>query len=355
MTPHHLSTLPLGHPARPAAAAALWTSVAGAGAFTVFAYVTTQLHAVRAGSPWQDDPYDTVVTFTMFFVPLLGTITALRALLCRRGEPLPLFRIHQLLRAALVSTLLVAVTLATDWAAAAAHANREFWNAGTPWLVGSLAPLTVLACAGSLLHRRAMRRLPSRSHHRPDGDWLDDIVPLLHRLLPRTARGLAARLRPADRVAFVRRRFPVVALAASTAAGFLVATGLALGEGWSDLLLFLIEAIVFCGGTFAFVLICDAVLQIAVPRSKGTLPRSARIAATAGSLALPASLALRDTIWAALGLGRHVDSAWQLAALTLTSALLAGVITFAGALGATSRASRRSSPADPSPADPGAA
>jgi hypothetical protein len=113
MTHHHLNSLPPGHRARPGAAAALWTSVAGAGAFTVFAYVTTQLHAVRAGSPWQDDPYDTVVTFTMFSVPLLGAITALRALLCRRGEPLPLYRIHQLLRAALVNTLLVAVTLAT--------------------------------------------------------------------------------------------------------------------------------------------------------------------------------------------------------------------------------------------------
>lgn len=340
LTVHHSDALPPGHRARPIAAAALLTSVTGAGAFTVFAYVTTQLHAVRAVSPWQDDPYDTVVTFTMFFVPLLGAITALRALLCRRDQPLPLYRIQQLLRAALAGTLLVAATLATDWTAVAAGADHTSWTSGTPWLVGSLVPLTGLAGAGPLLHRLAVRRLPAPSRHRPDGDWLDDIVPLLHRLLPRPVRRLPDRLRPADRIAFVRRHFPLLALAAGAASGLLVATGLASGEGWPGLALFLVESTVFSGGTFAFVQICDAVLRIAVPPAPGVPHRAAWIAATAGALALPTSLALRDPIWAALGLGHQVDSVGQLAALTLASGLLTGAVAFAAALGATGRAQR---------------
>ncbi|WP_158845116.1 hypothetical protein [Streptomyces sp. NRRL WC-3742] len=330
MTIDHLE---VGHPARPAAAVALLTSAAGAAAFTLFAYLTTQVRVVRAGSPWQGDPYDAVVTFTMFFVPLLGALGAARALLCRRDRPLPRYRVEQLLRTALVCTLLVAATLATDWAAVAARADRASWDGGTTWLIASLLPLTGMTAESLLLHRRAIRRLPEPAPGAEDvgGDWLDDLAPLANLLAgsrSRTGRALAALICRGGVLDFVRLRFALLAAAAALAAGLLVATGLASGEGWPGVLLFAVEAAVFAGGTFAFVMICNSALRFAVSPPVSRTRRAARIATTAGALALPVSLALRDTVWQLLGFGDQVDSVGPWAAVTLACALLTGALTF---------------------------
>ncbi|MFF2546601.1 hypothetical protein ACFVUY_29155 [Kitasatospora sp. NPDC058063] len=328
-----IDQLDVGHPARPAAAAALSTSAAGAAAFTLFAYLTTQVRPVRAGSPWQGDPYDAVVTFTMFFVPLLSALGAVRALLCRRDRPLPRYRVEQVLRAALVCTLLVAATLATDWAAVAVRADRASWDGGTSWLIASLLPLTGVTAGSLLLHLRAIRRLPEpvRGAEGTVGDWLDDLAPLANLLAgprSRTGRALAALIGRGTVLGFVRLRFAPLAAAAALTAGLLVATGLASGEGWPGVLLFTVEAAVFAGGTFAFVMICNSVLRFAAsPPASGTR-RAARIATTAGALTLPVSLALRDTAWQLLGLGDRVDSIGQWAAFALVCALLAGALTF---------------------------
>jgi len=124
------AALPVGHPARPAAARALRVSLVVAALFTVWAYVGTQVQAVRAGSPWQDDPYDALVSLTQFLVPVLAALVLARMWLCRRFEPLPLFRLRQLLRGAQVTTGLVAATVAVDWVAAAARADQSLWDRG---------------------------------------------------------------------------------------------------------------------------------------------------------------------------------------------------------------------------------
>ncbi|MFI9161088.1 hypothetical protein [Kitasatospora aureofaciens] len=328
-----IDQLEVGHPVRPAAAAALLTSAAGAAAFALFAYLTTQVRAIRAGSPWQDDPYDAVVTFTLFFVPLLGALGGARALLCRRDRPLPRYRIEQVLRAELVCTLLVAATLATDWAAVAARADRASWGGGTPWLIASLLPLTGVTAGSLLLHRRAIRRLPKpvRGAEDTGGDWLDDLAPLATLLAgarSRPGRALAAQIGRDKVLGFVRLHFALLAAAAAVAAGLLVATGLASGEGWPGILLFTVEAAVFAGGTFAFTMICNSLLRFATPPPASETRRAARIAITAGALTLPVSLALRDTAWQLLGLGDQVDSIGQWAAATLAFALLTGALTF---------------------------
>jgi hypothetical protein len=44
-------------------------------ALTVF---STQIHAVRMDSPWQDDPYNVVLSVTVFAVPALAAAIGLR-------------------------------------------------------------------------------------------------------------------------------------------------------------------------------------------------------------------------------------------------------------------------------------
>ncbi|MFF0476599.1 hypothetical protein [Streptomyces sp. NPDC004284] len=72
------------------------------------------------------------MTFTMFFVPLLSALGAARALLCHRDRPLSRYWIEQVLRAAPICTLLIAATLATDWAVVVVRADRTSWDEGAP-------------------------------------------------------------------------------------------------------------------------------------------------------------------------------------------------------------------------------
>ncbi|WP_285584846.1 alpha/beta hydrolase family protein [Actinoallomurus iriomotensis] len=321
-----MRVLPAGHRTRSAVATALWVSVVEAAAFTVFAFLTTQVHAVRAGSPWQDDPYDGVVSFTQFIVPGLAVLTMTRARLLRGGGPQPVFRVAQLLRAALVCTLLVAATVVTDWLAVTVRADHRLWNHATPWLIAALVPLTAAVAVGLLTQRWAFRRLPPRDARGPEGDWLDDLPALTE--ASRTARRIAGALSRDDVISFGRRHVLTLAAAAALVIGLMLSTGMTLGEHWTDPLLFATATAIGAGGFFGLFMVCNKALRIIVPHANGSTPsarpgrvrRSARIAAVAGALALPTFAVLRGGIRPMLGGGGRLPEPVMLATITFTGA-----------------------------------
>lgn len=335
--------LPVGHPARHAAKLALWVSTIGAIAFTVFADVTTQDHAVRAGSPWQDDPYDVVVSFTLVLVPALTLLILARAWMCRRTIPVPVFRIGQLLRASILNAVLVAATLATDWVAVALGADRRLWNPGTMALIVVLGALSAWAVLTFAMQWRATRRMPYWNSKRPDGDWVGDAAELLESFASRHPRGIGvfATALGSDRaVRFVRRHVRILTVAVSLIVGVVFTTGLAIGEGWTNPFLVGFGIIMYSGGIYGVAAICNTVLQIAVPQPAGTLGRATRIAAIAATLALPTALALRDTIWMTLGHSTPLSDLGTIAAILLVSALIVGVLAFIVSLALSERAKR---------------
>ncbi|MFG2844509.1 hypothetical protein ACGF12_15260 [Kitasatospora sp. NPDC048296] len=294
---------------------ALWGALALALAFTGFAYSTTQVRLLRAASPWQADPYDAVVSFTLFLVPALTALTAVRASLCRGGGPQPGYRVDQLLRAARLGVALVAVTVATDATAAALRAERELWDGRTAWLIAALLPLAAGAGWCLVLLRRAGREVPPEERRRPGGDWLDDLALLA---APLADLGAIAR--------FLRGHIVAAAAGLSLLAGALVVTGQAGGEGWPGRQLALAELTVFFSGFFAFCLLCDALLRIAVTPRK---PGAGRAAAFAAALAVPVSGGLRDALWSLVGLPGAADSAVRLLGLMAGCAVLVGAATLA--------------------------
>ncbi|MFJ9694321.1 hypothetical protein [Kitasatospora sp. NPDC101183] len=311
-----------GRTARPLTRAqrrALGACLALALAFTAFAYTTTQLRALRSGSPWQGDPYDAVVTFTLFLVPALAGLSTARAWLCRGGAPQPGYRVDQLLRAARLATLLVALTVATDAAAAALRAEHERWDGRTPWLILALLPLAIGTAHCLRLLRPAVRELPPEERRRPGGDWLDDLALLAAPLLDLTAA-----------VRVLRRHLVAAAAGLSLLAGGLLVTGQAVGEGRPAPLLALLELTVFFSGFFAFCLLGDAALRITVDGGRWS---PARAAAFAAALAVPVVGGLRDPVWTLAGLPGRVDTAGRLLALVAVAALLAGAATLATGVG----------------------
>jgi hypothetical protein len=278
---------------------ALWSTAGMVVVFTAFAVVTTQVKAVRAGSPWQDDPYDGVVSFTVFLVPALAFLIAVRVALTRNrsGEP-----VH---RASLVAGALVGATAVTDWIAVALRADRPLWNGWTPWLIGALTLVTAATAVTLPVVWRARRRLTGAEPH---GDWLADL--------------------PLPAKAFIRRHIVAIAALASLAAGLAITTAEAVGEGWTSPLLFLTGVAIGAGGLFAFSMATNALLHVAVPPAKrrSRLHRALRFAVVLGAAALPVAAVLRDDIWP------PVDSPERFAVVTFGGGLIVFVVTFLMAL-----------------------
>jgi len=331
-----LPSLGVGDPVRPQAGRALLAAGAAVVAFCVFALVTTQVKSVRAGSPWQDDPYDMVVSFTALIVPALAALVAARVLTCRKDRPLPVHRLRQLLAAATIAVVLVAVTIAADVAAAALHADAALWNGDTGWLVAALVPVGGAALASCWLIHGACSRLPARVAA-GEGDWLDDLVLLLDLVSERvTGRAAPSALcRWAGAVsAFVRRHVILVALGLAAAISLADTSAEALGEGWTSPLLFVTAWAIGAGAIAAAALLANSALHVAVrpPRPRGSVPAALGRAAVVAALALPLAAGFRDAIWAALGRSGGVGSPAQFAAVTFGAAALAFCLAALAAL-----------------------
>ncbi len=302
MTSAAAAVLAPGDRRRPAIGRAVRAALLAALAFEVFAVATKEVRPIYQHVPWTDDPYDTFVSFAIFFVPLALFVAGARLPLCRRAEPLPASRVSGVVRAAWLAVVVSLATIAADWAGVLMAGQ-----AGTRDLVAvasvlALALTTAAVLGGVIALSRV--RVPEASVGQPDG--IADALEL--------ARVLARRLGPAGRllgpvmtgasagVAPLVRRRPV-ASAAVVALAFAVALALSTAreDGLSPVAL-LIGTVAACA-MFAFVVVGGAWLGIVAPEPSTAAHRRLVVAAVAGAAAVPASLAFRDAIWSATGLG----------------------------------------------------
>ncbi|PWU62467.1 hypothetical protein DLE60_00155, partial [Micromonospora globispora] len=154
-----------GHP--PAAVRrALWWCVGCAVLFTAFAVATTQIRALRAHSPWQDDPYDVVVSFTQMLVPALAVALVVRILNRRPGWPRP--APGDLLRGGWALVGMVAATAATDWIAVGLRVHEGAWDGTGRLLIAALAGLTLAVAGTAATMWWAIRRAGERARLAPE-------------------------------------------------------------------------------------------------------------------------------------------------------------------------------------------
>ena len=250
----------------------------------LFLGVGNQDKAVLAASPWQDDPFHTWVSLAVFALPALLAVTALRAVggWLPWGRSSSVARQRDLVRAGLVMTSFDAVTVAVCWLAVALRWDRQLWDSTTPWLVAVVGALTVPVPVVVWL---GMRWLRSRNAvAAPDdvpADWVADVL-------------------PAPLAAWVRRHDRLVFLTASVVAACGIVGGLALGEGWTNLLLIGWAVALEITCYYAFCVLTNAVLGfIARP------PRDRRTerAVVVGSLAFQLAVAMHNQLAPLIGFG----------------------------------------------------
>jgi hypothetical protein len=331
------AVLAVGDPRRPLIRRAIIATLLAAAFYSVTAGPVKQIKVVYDHAPWANDPYDTFVSFAMFFAPLLTAGCLARVLLCRRAEPLSVQRVIDLLRGCRVVLGLIVITALAQWVAVAAGADRALWN-GATWLqIGFLAVTTVLTVAAIV----RLRQVPLRPRRRAPAsgpaadDWLADSVVMLGRLSRRLgplASPARAGLTWIDRcvVALVRRHPLWAAVAAAVAFGIVTGGVQAIGEGYPAGPALLTVSLLSCG-MFAFLVGAGGYLGfVRGPAILTGVARRLLDASVITCVCLLAALAFRNSLWWIVGGSASTvglaDLAWLLGGTALAVFALVVVI-----------------------------
>ncbi|MGJ5755192.1 hypothetical protein FB563_3407 [Streptomyces puniciscabiei] len=301
-----------------ASSAVVLASLGAAGVFEALTVLETQDKSVRAASPWQDDPYDVMVSLAQFAVPVLALVIASRLLAWR--APGGADRVRQTVRAAGAMVTLAGLTVVCEWVAVVARTPASSSGTWASVLIGGLVVTSVLTVAVAVLLVRGHRG------HGPAGpwrhDWLGDAVFLCRRIPV-----LRRRVGP-DAALWVRRRAMTVFVTLSTLAAAALTSAQAIGEGWTDPLLTGWFLVVAATSNLAFCVISNAVAGF-IARPARTRPRRiTEASAVAGCVAISVSTAFRDALWPVFGTGT-LTSVPALAALTLGAGLVTSLVTAA--------------------------
>ena len=128
-------------------------------------------------APWLNDPFDTVYSFAMFFVPLATGCFLVPVSLCLKTQPLPLVRVRLILRTCRVAVAAVTATLVSCWLSVATAANHAHWTVvATSALTTALALVSVLAIRVAVQLFCAPRFTDACRELRTAPDWLTDVV-----------------------------------------------------------------------------------------------------------------------------------------------------------------------------------
>jgi hypothetical protein len=328
--------IPVDDPRRPAVRRAVFGTVLASAIFFVVTDPTKQIATLYDHAPWENDPYDTVYSFSMFFVPLVAAFFLVQVSLCRRSEPLPVSRVVAILRGCRVAVVTIAAALATEWAAVALGANRSQWTSGATGLLLVLLILTTVLTGKVIvdLSRAPKLGVPGQDRDGRQPDWLADLVTAARResrwLGPLSGPALSV-LTWTDRRLLARvRRHPLLAAAvASVTFGVTVGVAQGISEGYFLSVTLLVIGLLSCG-MFAFLVMAGCYLGVV--RSSARWygpPRRAVDAGVSACVAAVTALALRDSLWRAVGSNQPAAGPAQFATLVGSAFLAVFLVVFA--------------------------
>jgi hypothetical protein len=329
-----LEVMPVGDPRRPLIGRAAFGTLMASAVFFIFT-ATKQIKPIYYHAPWENDPYDTVFSFTMFFVPLIAACFLVQVSLCRKAEPLSITRTVAVLRGCRLAVAAIVVELLTAWVAVAVGANRSQWTTGATGVLVALLILSTIVTGKVIVDlRRAPRpRSLGRTDNAHGTDWLADVVTVArgesHWLGPLRRPGLIVLAWVDRRFVSEVRRHPLVAAAIASGVFAMTVFGYqGVREGYTLSVTLLAMCLGTCG-MFAFLVLAGSYLGvIQSSRPLYGVQRRAVDAGVGGCVAAVASLAFRDSLWWIVGSSPSAAGAGQFAALVGSGALLAFVAVF---------------------------
>ncbi len=262
--------LAVGERVRRRAGSAILASLAVVAVFAVVTVASKEIRTLNVVQPWQDDPYDVLVSLDFVVLPLLVAAGGLRVQLCRRYEPLSARRLVDLLRVCAAALGACLATEVAEWVAVALRGHYAVWTAVTVWQIAALAVLSAATIAVGVLLHRATRGVGRVAHASAQPDWLADAVALgmdASRLLGRYRRWVQTLGRWVDvQVIGSVRAHPLAAAALLAVVLTLPETAAkTVLEGYPPALVLLVFAI-STASLFALLVVAGAYLRVVAPR-----------------------------------------------------------------------------------------
>lgn len=300
-------------------------------AFFVFT-ATKEIKPIYNHAPWLNDPYDTFISFTMFFVPLVTACLLVPVSLCLRSEPLTTVRVVAILRACRVAIAAIVVDLTSGWVAVAVGANRPQWTVPA---TGVEIGLLTLATAVTIAVTVSLLRTPRLSSARlPDPvtiDWFGDAVIVAKRQSRwfGPLRPLIITISDWSEHSLVKevRRHPIIAAATASASfGVAVFGWQGYREAYSLPVTLLAMALGFCG-MFAFLVSAGAYFGLvrSTQPSYG-LPRRMVDSSVIACATATVTLAFRNSLWWIVGSSANAAGPAQFALLVGSAALVVFIV-----------------------------
>lgn len=295
--------------------------------------LTKEMKPAYVHAPWLNDPYDTAISFAMFFVPLMAVIILVQTSLCLRSEPLSVPRVVSIIRACRLAVGVVAATSVSAWLAVILQANKSQWTwSSTGFEVGLLVVVTAMVSVAAM-YLAHVRRIPNRIHRSSDEhDWIGDAMVVAMRESRRFGvfrNDTKSIVELCERVLVDRvRRHPTTA-AALTSAGFGAAVfgWQACREGYVASVTLLSMGLGFCG-MYSFLMFAGSYFGLVRSTNPSSgLRRRAIDGSVVGGAAAIVVLAFRGNLWGTIGSNGTAAGPAQLAALEAGAILLAFVCT----------------------------
>ncbi len=325
------SRLEVGDPRRRRLGRAAFGTLAVAAVFLVFALAVKQVRVLDHHAPWRDDPYDAVVSFVVFFIPITAAMGIVRISLWRSNRPIAVTQVTSVIRGGRVLIGTMLLTVLSDWTSVALQGNHAHRNGTTDLDVALLALVTLLVIAAGVVDLRASRLVPALRDGSKRTDWFSDLVAAvelhagqlgpLKMLGVRVARGLDRRV-----VGALRRRPVTAAVVCALLFGVVLALNTLLRAGPGPAIW--LDVAVGASGMFAFLVTAGAYLGlVGANRPAAGTRRRIIDAAVIGCASVPAALAFRDWLWWIVGASSGGSD--RLARLLLTVAVGAALIVLA--------------------------
>lgn len=244
-----------------------WTSTPVAASFLVFAWLTTQVQALRTELPFTEDPYDAVVSYAVIGIAVVGGASIFRVIVHARRPYDPVVGRRVAIGAVLAMAMAV-VAVASD-AVAVALVGVDLGAPGMRVMVGLLAAGglgSAVAIVVAWRERTALMNAPDAVE--PEPDLLDDLGSFVAAIgAVRVASFLAAWVERSP--LSPRRHRLLVGVVAGVGAGFGAVAWHAFREGpWAS------EAVAVLFGGLMAAGVCGAYLLGLVPLRLLRSPRT---------------------------------------------------------------------------------
>ena len=308
-------------------ARALIGSIILSAAFCLYIFLAKEVRSLYVTEPWQDDPYDALISFEFVALPVLTILAAWRFLLSAASTTAPVRRIIDLTRTCSVLTGIIVLTIASEWLSVLLHTHPAGWTTttlGVICVLGLLTAATLVVVVFLAFARASLRHVPAPQQP----DWLGDGVHFLR--VTAAAAGPARRpIRAAtdwiDHVAAEWiRRYPLTFLAAVAALLALLSDAFQIVSESYDPLFGIYFLTVSATGYYAFFAIASRYLNlIAMPP---LTQHPARLIALTTAASIPLTEAFRQYLSWIIGAHRDIGTPTQLYVLTaIIAAATAGV------------------------------